>query len=142
MKLTGKENHKISLEDARRFTSGYRAEKAEFMKMGCSEHKEAKKGGFFGKEALMELLNQPGCIGMRYYYGRSDDDMKNLILVGVNEDGNDILLSKGEKQRPPIKDKAMAIHNQDDDAAAHSEAIILERSVPCPPWCSDNEPGS
>lgn len=138
MKLTGKENHKISLEDARRFTSGYKAEKAEFMTMERREHKEARKGGFFGKDAIMELLNQPGCIGMRYYYGRSDDGMKNLILVGVNEDGNDIL-PKPKRHEPSAErdERQMAVASKQIDDG--EDAIICERSLPCPPFCSGTD---
>ena len=124
MELKSNNNHKISLNDAKKFTAGYRAEKAEFMTPDKIKEKEAKKGGFFGKDDLIELLNQKGCIGMRYYYGRNDDGSKNLVLVGVDEKGNDIL---------PSSEKA-------DFAAKNAEegGIILERGLPCPPFCSNN----
>lgn len=126
MKLTGKENHKVSVDDAKRFVSGYKKEKAEFMRMEMKDHKEAKKGGFFGKEALLDLLNQPGCIGMRYYYGRSDDGQKNLVLVGVNEEGNDIL------PKPSVEKMAVTTEST---KTQDNEVVILERSLPCPPFC-------
>lgn len=124
MKVTGNEKHKISLNDAKKFTSGYRKEKAEFMTADKMKEKEAKKGGFFAKPDLEDLLNQPGCIGMRYYYGRDDEGKKNLVLCGVDKDGNDIL---------PSEDKArMAVESRQE------QGIMLEKSLPCPPFCSNN----
>ena len=124
MELKSNNNHKISFEEAKKFTAGYRAEKAEFMSADKMNDKEAKKGGFFGKDDLLELLNQKGCIGMRYYYGRNDDGSKNLVLVGVNGEGNDIL---------PNPENANMVANR---AGEDEEAIILERGLPCPPYCS------
>ena len=121
MELKSNNNHKISLNDAKKFTAGYRAEKAEFMTPDKIKEKEAKKGGFFGKDDLIELLNQKGCIGMRYYYGRNDDGSKNLVLVGVDEKGNDIL---------PSSEKADFVVEK-----ANDDGIILEQARPCPPWC-------
>jgi len=134
MKLTGKENHKISLEEARRFTSVYRAEKAQFMTPDNIKHKEAKKGGFFGKDAIIELLNQPDCIGIRYYYGRSDDGMKNLILVGVNKEGNDILPKPAEPSAATDTTENMDIQTPQGESS-ENKGIILEKSLPCPPFC-------
>jgi hypothetical protein len=46
---------------------------------------------FFGKEAIGALLDQAGCMGIRIYYGINVvSGEKELILVGVTEDGNDI----------------------------------------------------
>jgi hypothetical protein len=68
--------------------------------------KNAIKGGFFGQAALQQLLDQEGVVGIRYYYGQENDGRPVLVLVGVDATGNDLI-----------------------------EGFILERSVPCPPYC-------
>ncbi len=68
--------------------------------------KDAIKGGFFGLAALQQLLDQEGVVGLRYYYAQEADGRPVLVLVGVDANGNDLV-----------------------------DGFLLERSVPCPPFC-------
>jgi hypothetical protein len=63
-------------------------------------------GEYFGRDALMSLLTQPGCTGMRIYYGKTDAANPVLVLVGVDVEGRDM--------------------------TAYS---IKEVGCPCPPFC-------
>jgi hypothetical protein len=63
---------------------------------------------FVGKNQLMKILNQKGCMGVRVYYGIGDDGKKNLIFVGATADENDMI-----------------------------DGIIVEKVVPCPPRCPE-----
>jgi len=63
-------------------------------------------GGFFGRNAFDKILAQPGVIGIRYYYAQTDDGISTLVLVGVDAKGQDI-----------------------------QTGLIMERSLPCPPFC-------
>lgn len=52
----------------------------------------------FNKAALLEILKDPKCVGMRMYYGLKKGDKRNefrLILVGVDEQGNDLFVTRG-----------------------------------------------
>lgn len=49
------------------------------------------KGGYFHRKDLDELLAQPGCVGLRYYYGRKVEGQDTLVLVGVDKEGNDLI---------------------------------------------------
>ncbi len=68
-------------------------------------------GGFYGRELIQKLLDQPGCDGIRYYHGLgpdADDGGKikhTIVLVGEDADRN--LLT----------------------------GMILEYGPFCPPWC-------
>lgn len=97
--LTGQEDHDIDLASAARYTSNYRH----------TISVDEKKGGYFGKSALLELLAQERCVGLRYYYGIDDARKQVLVLVGVNSEGDDLIDGK-----------------------------ILERSWPCPHACSNS----
>ena len=97
--FTGDEGGFINPELARSFTSQFQ-----------NDHPEAIRAYFFGAEKLLQLLDQPDCVGIRFYSGLQeleDRSMKsNLVLYGVYENKEDI-----------------------------AEGFILEFSKPCPPFC-------
>lgn len=78
--FTGKEEHTITLTDAKALTKEYRD------KAGTG----AILGYYFSKDALQEILNQKDCVGIRHYYGEEDDGKPVLVLVGVTADGSDM----------------------------------------------------
>ena len=92
MALPDPKSHRISLEDAAAQTSRGRG--------------GSQKGGLFLRAELDQLLAQPGCSGLRYYYGRNTGGEETLIMVGVDKEGNDM-----------------------------TQGIMLEESFLCPPWC-------
>jgi hypothetical protein len=54
------------------------------------------------------LLDQAGCAALRVYQARNVDGSAATVLVGVDEQGNDM-----------------------------TDGDLLERQFPCPPYCSD-----
>ena len=92
MPLPDPKSHRVPLEEAatqaRRFREG--------------QH----KGGYFHRPDLDALLAQPGCSGLRYYYGRHADGQDSLILVGVDKEGNDLI-----------------------------NGVVMEDEFWCPPFC-------
>lgn len=69
------------------------------------------KGGSFLRKEVDELMAQPGCAGLRFYYGRTAEGMNTVILVGFDERGNDM-----------------------------TNGVVLENHFNCPPFCSDSSP--
>ncbi len=63
-------------------------------------------GEFFGRDALTSVLNQPGCTGLRIYFGKKSDSSSALVIVGVDSSSSDI-----------------------------TGGPILESGIPCPPLC-------
>lgn len=106
MKFTGKEDHDFPLNVAAQWTKNYR--------QSPSFHAATMKlAHYFGKSAIQAILDQTDkdCVGMRVYYALDDAGVQQLIIVGVNSDGNDIY-----------------------------EGLLAERSVPCPDMCSAANP--
>jgi hypothetical protein len=97
MAFNGDEGSIVTLDEAAGWTAKYR----ETITTG------EIIGQFVGREKLLDILNQPGCKGIRIYYGIGDDDLKNLILVGATADENDM-----------------------------TEGIIVDKVKACPPFCS------
>ncbi len=102
MKFTGMEDHSISLSEAAELTANYRET--------LTNTAEAK-AEYFGKDALLALLDQNACVGVRIYYGLDSTGVKKLVLVGVDADGNDLY-----------------------------EGALMERGIICPPTCSADNP--
>ncbi len=99
--FTGNEGDKITLQEAIKFTENYRN----------SEKAEAVKAEFIGKDLVEEILSQQKCVGLRLYFGKSEEGDLNIVVVGCDENGEDLY-----------------------------DGIILEKGVPCPPFCANNSP--
>lgn len=98
MSFTGHEDHSISFSDGAEFTARYWAQ------MGHDQ----TKGGFFGRDALITLLAQPNCVGIRFYYGLDTEGKQVMVLTGVDASENDQI---------------------GDDFSC------MEKAKPCPPNC-------
>ena len=57
------------------------------------------------KVGLDLVLQQKGCHGARFYYGLTDEGVMTLVVVGVDESGNDM-----------------------------DEGMIADKIFPCPPF--------
>jgi len=94
------EDHRISLEDAAAMTRRYR-----------NSNPGALKGGSFEKQAVLDLLNQDDCTGLKFYFAKKEGGPADVVLVGVDKAGDDM-----------------------------TGGILLERSYPCPPYCGEDNP--
>jgi len=96
MAFTGDEAEEFPLETAAEWTANYRA-----------SNPNKVKAHFFGYKIINKILTQECCVGIRCYYALDDNGDQQLIMVGVDENENDLF-----------------------------EGIIAEISRPCPPYCS------
>jgi len=97
MSFNGNEGSVVTLSEASAWTANYR----KTIPVGDT------LAHFVGKNQLMKILNQPGCVGVRHYYGIDEFGAEVLIAVGVTSDENDM-----------------------------TSGIIIERMIACPPRCS------
>jgi hypothetical protein len=70
------------------------------------------KAWLFDRGAFDALLGQPGCAGIRVYRAAKDDGTEQLVVVGTDEKGNDLL-----------------------PATADGKGLVAELAWPCPPAC-------
>ena len=91
-----KRDHKITVAQARTLRS--------------TKHQALPtRGGHFPREAIESILKQPGCEGIRFYYGGNPDGSPALVMLGINADLVD--MTDGE---------------------------IIDTHHPCPPFCDDS----
>lgn len=91
----------ITLEEAINFTHSFQ-----------TRNPDELKSFFVGINKLNLILEQKDCVGLRIYNGQNTETRKNnLVLVGVDEKGEDI-----------------------------SNGVILEHLTACPPVCPKSSP--
>lgn len=100
MGLFDENRHRVTLDAAAGFTRSFR-DKADTRVIG----------GAFSRAIVDEILAQPGCAALRYYFANDPDGQPTLVLVGVTADNTDL-----------------------------AEGVIAEVTWPCPPFCSAPNP--
>jgi len=75
---------------------------------GAAVDSEGERGAMLLRAPLQALLAQEGCEALRFYYARDEKNIPTLVVVAVDEQGNDLV--GGE---------------------------VLEWTFPCPPYCGD-----
>jgi hypothetical protein len=108
-------NNFIDLQTAIALTKRYRENKdrlvaAEFSNAMCIAET-------FDASAIRAILDQPGCVSFRAYFGMKENKEVCVVFVGVNDKNEDIVFVNNE-----------------------SENIILEEAQRCPPNCSEDSP--
>jgi hypothetical protein len=101
MTFTGNEGAVITLAEGAEMTANYRAT----INVGDTI------GHAVGKNLVNAILNQTGCMGIRLYYAINSKGEKQLVLVGVNSDGDDM-----------------------------SQGVIVDYLANCPPRCGKPNP--
>lgn len=64
-----------------------------------------------GNNKLLEIMNQVGCVAVRFYSAKNESGVMELVAVGVDSNGEDLY-----------------------------NGIILDRTVHCPPVCPGSSP--
>jgi len=112
--------HSITLADAIAMTTLYRNNRISILKPELATSDVLALNETFNKEDVMQMISEPGCVAMRIYYGMTPDLQVHAILVGVDENNEDILPA--------------AMKRIDDYAQ------ILEEATRCPYNCPPSSP--
>ncbi|MFT5820885.1 MAG: hypothetical protein ACI8ZM_002133 [Crocinitomix sp.] len=96
MAFDGTEGSQITLAEAAAMTLNHRMASPN-----------DRLGNFMGKDIINDILAQSGCVGIRTYHGLDTSGNREIILVGVDANQNDMI-----------------------------SGVIADRSFPCPSACS------
>jgi hypothetical protein len=98
---------------------------AKMVKRWNAENPDDVLASFTGREIIESILAQPGCTGIRMFNAINDLGVKQLVLVGADVNGNNIL------SYTTVGDNGEIIKNK---------GIVADRCTICPPSCgSDGE---
>jgi hypothetical protein len=100
MSFDGTEGEQISLQEGAELNQNYR-----------NANPNKRIGHLMGEEIINQILAQPGCKGIRFYYGLDSNGKKEIVLVGTDANGNDMVTG-----------------------------IIADKAKPCPIYCSSQNP--
>lgn len=89
MSFNPNQDHSISLQDAAEMTKAYR-----------DNNPGAIIGGFFGKDAIQAILDQPECVGLKFYYAE-ENGAPTLVLCGAKANQDDLYLGQLAEQALP-----------------------------------------
>ena len=95
-------DHRITLDEAARLTRGQRREK-DAAKRGMERPYALRREAFDG------ILSQQGCVGIRVYPAVHGDGSPTVVMVGIDEDGNDMV-----------------------------KGMLIQNVMDCPPFCPDS----
>ena len=102
----------ITYEEAKKLIDRYRQNWQDVPSPGYASSLSLTET--FSAEAFRKLLDQPGCVSVRIYYGMKEDLKICAILVGVDAQDRDMvgILKQAE------------------------EDVIVELGKTCPPFCA------
>lgn len=80
-----KKDHRISKDDARKYTKRYR----DRQKKG--EALPPLPAVAFHRDAYDRILSQPGCVALRSYPALTEEGEITVVMVGVDAAGNDLV---------------------------------------------------
>jgi len=101
MELNKNSGGEITLEQAQRYVQAFR-----------SKYPQEVKAFYVGINQIENVLGQENCMGLRIYNGYEEKEARmNIVIVGVNSQGNDI-----------------------------TSGIILDKTLPCPSYCDNSSP--
>jgi hypothetical protein len=69
------------------------------------------RGGHLPRDVIDHVLAQPGCAGLRFYFGTKPDGSMTVVFVGIDEHERDM-----------------------------TDGPIVEDFYPCPPFCDAASP--
>jgi hypothetical protein len=108
-KYDGSDSGPIALPIARQWVKNFRDQMSS---------PDEIRAHYFGRDVIDKMLSQPGCTGIRVYYALNDKMQKEVLIVGVDD--------KGNNQLPA------------NESLQGGDNIIADISFPCPSVC----PGS
>jgi len=101
MTFTGNEGAVITLAEGSKMTAAYRATISTGDTIALA----------VGKNLVNSILGQTGCMGIRMYFALDKDGNNQLVLVGVDANGDDM-----------------------------TAGVIVDKAYACPPYCSQKNP--
>ena len=81
----------ISLQTAVTMTTRFRQERENILNSSYQNQNILPLCETFDRDVLDSVLGQEGCVGLRIYYGMMEGDQVHAIIVGVDENNEDML---------------------------------------------------
>lgn len=127
--MTTESKHLISLDTAKKMTAKFRESKKGLVSDTFRGKDPLPICETFDRAAFDQILAQPGCVGVRAYYGMDDTNGVHLIFVGVNEKDEDMI----EEQNTATLSKSAA--SATTASSTTGGGVVVENGTRCPTSC-------
>lgn len=98
---------------------------SKMIKTYFDQNQDDVLASFMGRNMIEAILAQPGVTGIRMFNAINDLGIRQLVLVGVDIQGNNIL------EYTTVADNGDLIKKK---------GIVADRAMICPPYCADTLP--
>lgn len=116
-------NHFISLEKAKKLKNNFKEKKNQLIDPKIPSTDVIPDSETFDRVAIDRLLALPGCVGIRIYTGLDEEYKIRLILVGVNDQGEDLII-------PGTNTESLTT-----STILPTSGEVVEEGLRCPPVC-------
>jgi hypothetical protein len=120
-------DHFISLDQAIQMTTTFRENRDKILAPDYKGAEYLPNAETFDRAPFDEVLRQPGCTSLRIYYGMDAELKVHAIIVGVGENGEDILPSVNTSSATST-----------ESSTSTTGTGIIEAGQRCPPGCSSS----
>jgi hypothetical protein len=114
----------ISLDKAKQLLGKFKKDKDKVLKDEFKGKNILPYSETFELGPIKTLMDLPNCAGLRIYFGMEEDDNVSLVIVGVDQDGADIL--------EPVTLSALSLEGGTEEVTTDP---IVENGTKCPPTC-------
>jgi len=118
-------NNVISLEQAIAMTTLFREQRDSLINPDILGKNILPDSETFDRTVFDKILSQPGCVGLRIYAGLTPELMRKSIIIGVNEENEDMLPA------------SLTTSGEEGDG---EDDLIAEEGQACPPFCPPPSP--
>ena len=96
---------------------------AKMIKTYYDQNQDDVLAHFMGRNLIEAILAQPGVVGIRMFHALNEIGIKQLVLVGVDASGDNIINFTEIGENGEIIKK---------------KGIVADRTRNCPPYCGDS----
>lgn len=129
--------HYISYKKANELVNNFKKALPELLKRGVPLE-TFPMSELFAKNAVLEVLKQKGCAGLRIYNGLNKKNQVVYVLVGVDKNAKNINGKAIQLKNAVSKTSNSAMMMTASTTVVAPEPVILEEGMRCPPFNDDN----
>jgi hypothetical protein len=138
---TTQTRHRIPLDQARRMARKFQDLRQNIGIPGQPVADLLPISETFSRDAFDALLAQPGCAGVRIYYGMDDQFKVHAIVMGVDASDRDIISSAATSSTTTATTATATTETTTTgttttDTTTTTDGVIIEDARRCPPDCS------
>ncbi|MFL5740988.1 MAG: hypothetical protein ACJ75B_12270 [Flavisolibacter sp.] len=126
--------HHIPLADAKKMIRNFKDKKEQILAAPYKKAGSLPISETFDRSAFDQVLAKPGCVGLRVYFAMDDNMQIRVVIVGVNENNEDMITNT------QAKSASASTLAASDTTTDPTNGDIIEQGTRCPDVCPPDSP--